>query len=393
MIYRGQIFGFLGFRYGLFWLSLILLWVNCSGLVNLKLPRNSEVDAWSTVYQSNLRHNSLESDIAPPYQVMWDRKYKSVITDQPLALGNYLIFTLKNGNIAFLDILSGELIGDGRLAPAFEHAPVIDGKTIYYSAKLGSKTLAAMNLLTREKIWETRLPHLYTAPLIWQGRIYAGSRTGELYCVDKKTGQVLWTFQARSTLQGIPAESRGSLYFCDIKGNLYCLDGNSGTPRWIISLQPNAYNGPVVADNRLFIGTTSGIFYAIDADSGAIVWQTETKGSIYGNAAYFDGMLYVGNNAHLLYAIRARDGEIQWKFQTGGIINTTPLVSTNHVYFGSWDNHLYILSRLSGEKIVAFDLKKPIKSSPLIHRNRLMVQTANDRLFCIAHREELTEKE
>ena len=360
--------------------------VNCGNLTRLKLPEEysfGEDEIWPTIYRSNFRHNSINNDIEPPMEVIWYKKYKSVIADQPLAISKYLIFTLHNGNLAYFDLDTQEMIGDGRIAPGFKHAPAIDDKKLYYASNLGRETLVALDLTTFKKIWEAKLPHLYTPPLIWKDRIYSGSKRGQLFCINKETGEKIWHFNAKAALMGIPAEEDGSLYFCDIKGNMYSVDAISGFHHWITELQPNIHGGPILADNKVFVGTTSGIFYAVDKNSGEILWQTQTGGSIYSNAAYKEGTIYFGNNDHMFFSLDAKTGTINWKFKAKGIINTAPIVGENYVYFGSWDKNLYILSRITGEEISRIEFKGPIKSSPLIYKNRLYVNISNKGIYCI----------
>ncbi len=361
----------------------------CSGLTKLKISQEDlnqkNRDAWLTVYHSNSRWNAVDTDVEPPYDIIWKKGYKSVITDQPLALADYLIFTSQNGNLGLVDVAREGILGDGRIAPGFEHAPVIDSTYLYFGANLGQETLVALNLLDLKKKWEIKLPHIYTSPLVWNQYIYAGTKEGLLFCVEKNNGKKIWHFPAHASLLGIPAEQNGRIYFTDIKGNLYCIDGKSGTSIWTTDLKSNCYNGPVLANDRIFIGTTAGIFYALTADSGKIVWQTSTGGSIYANAAYRDGTVYFGNNAHEIVALQADNGKVLWKFTTEGIINTTPLVGTNYVYVGSWDKNFYILSRYTGDEISRIQFSKPLKSSPIIYRDRLYLHTANDDIICVGN--------
>jgi outer membrane protein assembly factor BamB len=371
------------FSAGLLTTSILL---NCGNLTRLRIPEDrvfSDNELWTTVYKTNSRHNSITSDIQPPMEVIWHKGYNSVITDQPLAIGKYLIFTAQNGNLAYFDLELEELIGDGRIAPGFKHAPTISDGTLYFAASLGNETLIALDLTNMKKTWEVKLPHLYTSPLVWKDRIYIGSKRGQMFCVNRITGKKIWHFTAKASLMGIPAESESTVFFCDVKGNLYSIDAISGFHHWITELQPNVYGGPIIVDDRIFVGTTAGIFYAIDKYSGKILWQTETSGSIYSNAAYKDGFVYFGNNGHTFYCLDAETGNVIWKFQTNGIINTAPLVGENYVYFGSWDKNLYILSHRTGEEISRIAFKKPIKSSPLIYKERLYVNVSNEGIYCI----------
>jgi len=368
--------------------SMILSSMNCSGIGHVNQPdENSSQNSklWLTAYHSNVRHNATNNDITPPITILWRKGYKSLLNDQPLGYGNYIISTLQNGNLVYLDIEKEKMVGDGRIAPGMSHAPTIENNILYYSANLGDETLVAFNLINRKKIWKAQLPHQYTAPLIWKDRVYSGTKGGQLFCVNKLSGQPIWHFNAKASLFGVPAEAGGNLFFCDVKGNMYAVDAVSGYHHWVTQLQSNVYAGPLVVEGMIYIGTTSGIFYAVEPDSGKIIWQLQTGGSIYGNAAYKDGILYVGNNSHKLLAINAVSGEIFWEYMTKGIINTAPLVGEENLYFGSWDRTFYILSRHSGEEIFKVEFNRPIKSSPLLYKDRIYIHIANDGFYCLGN--------
>ena len=166
-------------------LASLLTVMHCSGLVKLKIPPeayNEDKEKWITPYGDNLRQNSIEIDVIPPYKILWDKKYKSVIPDQPLAIDKYIIFVIQNGMLAFFDINKGELIGDGRIAPGFKHSPLIDQNFLYYAANLGHETLGAIKLDKLKKKWKVKLPHLNTTPLLWEDKLYVGSDFGQFYC-------------------------------------------------------------------------------------------------------------------------------------------------------------------------------------------------------------------
>jgi outer membrane protein assembly factor BamB len=370
--------------------AIVLLWLlhflSCTGLVKLNINNeypNSSFPSWPVVYSSNLRQNAIDFDVLPPYQIIWKKGNKSLIPDQPLAIDNYLIYTSENGNITFLDIEKGDIIGESRIAPGFAHAPIINKNVLFYAANLGKETLVALNLQNLKKIWKLDLPHLYTSPLIWKDRLYVGTKDGQLFCVDKELGEIFWHFDAKSSLFGIPAEQDGKIFFCDVKGFVYCIDGLSGKDLWMTELQSNIYGGVVIGDQRLFVGTTAGIFYCMEKASGQILWQTETGGSIYSNASFKEDMIYLGNNANKILALNAENGQTIWEFQTKGIINTTPLLGKDLLYIGSWDKNLYVLLRRSGELVQRMEFKKPIKSSPLLYKGKLFIHIANDHFFCI----------
>ncbi len=360
--------------------------IQCSGLIKLNIPPeqyNNPDDGWLTPYKNNLRHNSVAEDVLPPYKISWKKRYRSVIPDQPLAVGNYLIFTVKNGMLAIFDLEKGEKIGEGRLAPGFYHSPVLSDNILYYSANLGNETLGAFDLSILKNNWKDRLPQMNTTPVLWEKKLFAGADDGNFFCMDRENGEKVWEFKSGSSVFGIPASMDKNVYFSNVDGKVICLNGQSGAKVWESALMANFYAGPLIAGDAIVIGSTSGIIYSLDAQNGEIRWQVQTQGSIYGNAAYRSGVIYVGNNSHQFLALDAASGKILWEFKTGGINNSTPVVGPNFVYFGSWDKFLYVLDRKSGKLIYRQEFRHPLKSSLLIYRDNIYLHTANDQVYCL----------
>ena len=130
--------------------ALALTTVYCSGLGRIKVPEDDSLqntEFWTTAFRSNLRHNATDIDIEPPIVVLWKKGYKSNVNDQPLGFADYIICTLQNGNLVYLDINKREMIGDGKIAPSISRAPSIDKNILYYGANLGDETLVAFNLV------------------------------------------------------------------------------------------------------------------------------------------------------------------------------------------------------------------------------------------------------
>jgi len=363
----------------------ILIW-QCSGLVRFKITNQdmqTSTDGWFTAYGSNLRQNTIDTDVLPPYHNSWSKRYKSVVTDQPLAIGNYVLFTLQNGMLDYFDVELGQMVGDGRIAPGFLHSGTINGNVLYYAANLGRETVAALELTTLKRKWESSLPTMNTSPVSWDKYIYVGTENNQIFCLNRNSGEKVWSIPVKATLFGVPAEMDGKLYFTDVKGNIYCLSGKTGNIIWEKNLTENIYSGPVIGDKYLFIGSTSGILYALKPATGEIAWNYESGGSIYGHAAYKNGIVYFGNNAHLMQALDAESGQKIWEFKTKGINNTAPLIGKDLLYFGSWDKYFYVLDRFNGNMIYRQEFKRSIKSSPLIYRNKIYFQTANDHFYCL----------
>ena len=367
---------------------LCLFHFQCGGLVTLDIPLEAYQNAnalWLQPQKNILRHNSVNSDVFPPYRILWKKKYKSVITDNPLAVDKFLIFTVQSGMLALIDIEQGKLLGDGHLVPGMLHSALLHKNILYYSASLGEETIGALDITTLKHIWKKKLPHLNTTPTLWNDILFAGANNGKFYALDVVSGKILWEFDTKAPIFGNPSVYQDHVFLTNVKGILFCLDAKNGTKIWKKKLSENIYAGPLVAEDKIIIGSTSGILYAITVENGTIEWQLNTRGSIYSNAAYREGIIYCGNNAHKMLALDIYNGKIIWEFQTEGINNSTPLVGPELLYFGSWDKNFYVLNNKTGELIHKQEFPRPIKSSPIIYRNRIFIHAANERLYCMTN--------
>lgn len=153
--------------------------------------------------------------------------------------------------------------------------------------------------------WKLQIPKMgKSSPVIWGDRIFvtgAEGMKGELYCIDKKSGQILWTADA-SGIPGEPSElpdmdaeagmavssaAVNDKAVCAIfaNGNLICHD-HEGNRKWALNIGSlkNIYGyscSLIIYENILIIqhdadARLSMIGY--DIDSGKMIWETPRKG-------------------------------------------------------------------------------------------------------------------
>jgi outer membrane protein assembly factor BamB len=158
--------------------------------------------------------------------------------------------------------------GDPRVPFDRAYQPVSDGKTVLFGSSADCK-VHALDAATGRELWSffTGAPVRF-APTIWkdpstgsgQGRAFAVSDDGHLYCLALKDGKLLW-------------KKRGGPRNRMVLGN-----------QRMISKWP-ARGGPVVVGDVVYFGAgiwpADGIYiYALKAESGETVWVNEESGSI-----------------------------------------------------------------------------------------------------------------
>jgi len=124
---------------------------------------------------------------------------------------------------------------------------------LLYVASMVTDSITAYTLDTGEQVWRhvTNGP-VRMAPIVAEGRLYAGSDDGHLYCLDAESGELLWKFQAGPSHRAVLGNER------------------------LISMWP-VRGGAVIADGTLYFAAGlwphEGVYiHALDAATGEIQW-------------------------------------------------------------------------------------------------------------------------
>ena len=66
------------------------------------------------------------------------------------------------------------------------------------------------------------------APVIYKNRVFIGSSKGDLYCLDRQHGKIIWKFKAFGGIESVPAIFGKDVLFGDSDGNIYSLNQKNG---------------------------------------------------------------------------------------------------------------------------------------------------------------------
>lgn len=123
--------------------------------------------------------------------------------------------------------------------------------------------------------------HLIT---VADGKVYAGSRGSVLTCFNEDTGTLLWQFKPNVT-SSAASKSPPEYIVSDGKvlvnaDDFYVLDAVTGTLLWDSSSHPGVYQALTFADERIFAASIAGApdyswsLVSFDADTGQQQWST-----------------------------------------------------------------------------------------------------------------------
>ena len=158
-------------------------------------------------------------------------------------------------------------------------------------------------------------------PVFHQGRVYVtaggdpwhGKHEAWLKCIDASgsgditgTGQV-WSYDLSQHSLSTPAISDGLVYAADSSGQVHCVDARTGKPHWVHKLAAGIWSSPLVADGKVYIGSIKGHFCVLAAGKQKrVISQARLPGAMWASPTAANGRLYVVSRRHL-FALEQMD--------------------------------------------------------------------------------------
>ncbi|MFC2091624.1 PQQ-binding-like beta-propeller repeat protein [Elusimicrobiota bacterium] len=178
------------------------------------------------------------------------------------------------------------------------------------------------------------------SPVVKDGIVFAGNRSGALYAFDARTGDVVWQDSLEGWIDATPCAYSGSLYVFSREGELYSFDLADGAVNWNIDLGGKNLSSPVVVGGDLYVGTGAPDKHikCIDAATGASKYSYSVKQPVWSSPLYYDGFIYVAVNDGSIYKLNNKL-ELSWEYtsQTGMFRLSTPFADDGYVYFSPGD--------------------------------------------------------
>lgn len=213
-------------------------------------------------------------------------------------------------------------------------------------------------------------------PAVDESGIYIGSDNGWFYKLSHKGEQVWRTYFAKTDqgVHGTALLSKKYLWVGAYNGILYCLDKKTGEVIWSIDLgdaigaSPSFYKDQVIISVELVFPRARGYIASVSARTGNLNWKTPlTRAHIHSSVAINPKKGYgvVGANNGLLFKIDLHSGKLLWTIRLKNAIKSTPLIYKDHIYVTNWGNQFAAVDE-SGKVVWSKDIKSRSQSSPTL---------------------------
>jgi hypothetical protein len=150
--------------------------------------------------------------------------------------------------------------------------------------------------------------------IVGGGQAYVGCKSGKLYSLNSRTGQVAWVFQASGPIIHTAGYRQGRVFVAAMDGCVYALDSATGKSAWTFASHRRFgfSTAVLLAENRIFAVDRGGRLYALEMDSGQEVWHHDVDAPCDQSPAYDAGRVFFASEDMRVHAVRASDGAEEW---------------------------------------------------------------------------------
>lgn len=237
----------------------------------------------------------------------------------------------------------------------------------------------------------------YSSPTSTYNTLYAGNDDGNLYSINKGSGQTIWSFNVKHEIMSTPNICRS----CGKEGLIFYGDNNDGPTQGGGSLHANglsegyamwryATNGtitsrPYVYQSIVIYGSYDGYVRANDVNTGALRWAFNAGSRVAASAEVFAGKVIIGDWSGNLYALNPATGALIWKFAlgAGAQITSAAVFKNPAVFVGSNNGKVYGVNIATGVEMWHAPLGGPVQGRMALHEGQLFVPCFNGQLYTV----------
>jgi len=144
-----------------------------------------------------------------------------------------------------------------------------------------------------------------SSPVVYEGIVYVGGRSGGVYAVNAVTGELIWDYSSDGWVDATPAVSSTTVFVPSRDGNLYALDRFTGDLLWQAPLGAGAVSSPLVLAGRIYVGTgiPQNKLKVFDARTGAFLWAYQAGQPVDAAPSTDGSLVFFGSNDGKTYAV------------------------------------------------------------------------------------------
>jgi outer membrane protein assembly factor BamB len=240
------------------------------------------------------------------------------------------------GPFVSLDLATGTIRWTKDIHPT-RHPVVVDG-TLYVGTEDGRYLGLDPADGAERWSWQAPVGVSQVAGTVVGDTAYLGPDDGKLHAISIADGSERWQFQAISGQVSTPAIGTDTVYVASLQrdetpaGELYALDRATGEVVWRFRTPTgNQIAPPTLADGVVYSPSQDQGLFAFAATDGTILGTTQTGPMGGQSPAITMDAVYLATDRSLM-AVGRSDAAILWSVDLGADVDTSPIVSGGLVF-------------------------------------------------------------
>lgn len=223
---------------------------------------------------------------------------------KPILIGNKVIFGTADSYCYALDSETGRKIWDFKLDGSIMMSPCASGKMVFVGS-LSGQTLFGLDIRTGYSLWNTKLDgNLDAYPSYANEKVYISTALGQFdndstkgraYCLDAKTGKILWSKETKARINSSITIAGANIYFGSKDGSVYAFNGDTGESIWSFATSGKILSSPVFCKEMLFVTSMDGFLYVVSSYDGKLLSKFNLEDECLHTPVVVNGMVFTLN--------------------------------------------------------------------------------------------------
>jgi len=201
-------------------------------------------------------------------EVLWRHKTADSINSTASLAGHEALFGGCDALLHRVDVRTGVEIGAIELGEGCQVGgpAAVVGRTAYLG-HYGEQVIA-VDLDSGDMLWSFRSPRrqpFYASPAVVGDRVIAAGRDKGVYCLDRASGEVQWTYSARRKIDASPVVCGDKVLIGSGDGRFVMLRLDDGEEVWSYDLGKAVFSSAAVVGQRVLVGCNDGKLYCFEA--------------------------------------------------------------------------------------------------------------------------------
>lgn len=172
-------------------------------------------------------------------------------------------------------------------------------------------------------VWGSGGPVLYG-----DSELFQGFADGTLVALKAENGERIWekklsTRERFGDIKMTPYVDEQRVIAASFDGQLYSVDRLTGNTQWVFPV--GSYSGFIGWGGRLYFGGLNHYFYALNLATGLAEWKTPYEGDVSATPMLLRGTLVFPTSGDPIYLLNASDGKIQKQIFLGAGTLASPV--------------------------------------------------------------------